>query len=139
MEYPEVPYSVIATVVNGTMGINLETSRAQLSSVEGFWVEAAVRTLSGLGNNIAWAELRNLPFRANEVTVRHEGSRKTVFANQSGPALIWNAAFPGAHETLLVNGRAMKARNETAPLGRTISLVRVTVGGGGTVTVEVPK
>ena len=36
MEYPEVPYSVIATVVNGTMGINLETSPAQLSSVEGF-------------------------------------------------------------------------------------------------------
>jgi len=139
MEYPEVPYSVIATVVNGTMGINLETSRAQLSSVEGFWVEAAVRTLSGLGNNIAWAELRNLPFRANEVMVRHEGSRKTVFTNQSGPALIWYAAFPGSHENLLVNGRAMKARNETAPLGRLNSWVRVTVGGGGTVTVEVPK
>ncbi len=139
MEYPEVPYSVIATVVNGTMGINLETSPAQLSSVEGFWVEAAVKTLSGLGKNIAWAELRNLPVRANEVTVRHEGGNKTVFTNQCGPALIWHAALPGSHDTLLVNGRAMKARIETAPLGRMTSWVRVTVGGGGTVTVEVPK
>ena len=139
MEYPEVPYSVIGTVVNGTMGINLETASALLSSVEGYWVAAAVKTLSGLGNSIEWAELRNLPVRANEVTVRHEGGRKTVFTNQSGPALIWHAAFPGSHESLLVNGRAMKARIEDGPPGRKNSWVRVTVGAGGTVTVEVPK
>jgi hypothetical protein len=139
MEYPEVPYSVIGTVVNGTMGINLDTPPATLSSVEGYWVAAAVKTLSGLGSNIAWAELRNLPVRANEVTVRHEGGRKTVFTNQSGPSLIWHAAFPGSHETLLVNGRAMKARTENGPMDRKDSCVRVTVGAGGTVTVEVPK
>ena len=68
-----------------------------------------------------------LPVRANEVTVRHEGGRRTVFANQSGPALIWHAAFPRPDENLLVHGRGMRA-NEKAALGRTISWVRVTVG-----------
>ena len=139
MEYPEVPYSIIGTVVTGTMGINVESASALLSSVEGHWVETSIQTLSGLGKNIAWAELRNLPIRANEVTVRHEGGRKTVFTNQSGPALVWVARFPGSHDNLLVNGRSMKARIEKAPLSRTSSWVRVTVGGGGTVTVETPN
>ena len=139
MEYPEVPFSIIGVIVNGTMGINLETASALLSSVQGGWVEAAVRTLPGLGASIAWAELRNLPIRANEVTVRHEGNRKTVFTNQRGPALVWYAAFPGLHDTLLVNGKAAKARVEKAPLGRTITSLRVTVGAGGTVAVAVPE
>ena len=98
-----------------------------------------MRTLSGLGTNIAWAELRNLPIRDNEVTVRHEGTRKTVFTNQRGPALVWYAEFSGDHDTLLVNGNAAKARVEKAPADRTISRVRVTVGAGGTVTVAVPE
>jgi len=71
--------------------------------------------------------------------VRHEGVRKTVFTNQHGPALIWKATFTGAHETLLVNGRAMQATIEAGPSGRETSWVRVTVGGGGTSVVEVPK
>ena len=139
MEYPEVPYSVVGTVVTGAMGITLDTMPATLSAVEGFWVEAAVKTRSGLGTKVAWAELRNLPVRANEITVRHEAGHKTVFTNQHGPALIWHAAFPGSHQTLLVNGRAMPARPEAGPLGREDSWVRVTVGAGGTVTVEVPE
>jgi len=139
MEYPEVPFSVVGTIVNGTMGINLETASALLSSVQGGWVEAAIRTLPGLGTGVAWAELRNLPIRANEVTVRHEGNRKTVFTNQRGPALIWYAAFPGLHDTLLVNGRAARSLAEKAHLGGTVSSVRVTVGARGTVAVEVPE
>jgi hypothetical protein len=139
LEYPEVSFSKIGEIVNGTMGINLEFTSPLLAAVEGFWVETQVETLSGLGTKIAWAELRNLPIRANEVTVRHEGLRKTVFTNQRGPALIWLATFAGAHDTLLVNGRPVKARAEKGPLGRVTSSVRVTVGGGGTVNVEIPK
>ncbi len=139
MEYPEVPFSVVGAIVNGTMGINLEAASALLSSVEGGWVEAAVRTLPGLGTKIAWAELRNLPIRANQVTVRHEGNRKTVFTNQQGPALIWYAAFPGLHDTLLVNGKAARARVEKGTTGKAVSSVRVTVGAAGTVTVAVPE
>jgi hypothetical protein len=139
LEYPEVSFTKIGTMVNGTMGINLEFTSPLLASVKGNWVETQVKTLSGLGTKIAWAELRNLPIRANEVTVRHEGMRKTIFTNQSGPALIWLATFDGDHETLLVNGRSMKAQVEKGDRGRVTSSLRVTVGAGGTVSVEVPK
>ena len=101
-------------------------------------MEVAVRTLPALGKSVAWAELRNLPIRANEVTVRHESNRETIFTNH-GPALIWYAAFPGEHETLFVNGKSARAHVAKSPLGRTISSVRVTVGATGTVAVAVPE
>jgi hypothetical protein len=138
-EYPEVPFSWIGTLVNGTMGITIDASSPLKAWVEGFWVETIVRTLPGLGNSISWAELNNLPIRSNEVTVRHEGIRKTLFINQSGPALIWCAVFPGSHNILNVNGKSVKANIEDGTLGRKNSWVRVTVGSGGTTTVEVPK
>jgi hypothetical protein len=139
IDYPEVPFSIIGNVVNGAMGINLEAGSALFSSVEVGWVAASVKTLPGLGTSVAWAELRNLPLRDNDVTVRHEGTHKTTFTNQHGPALVWWAEFPGAHDTLMVNGKAAKARVEKAPLDKTISRVRVTVGGGASVTVSVPE
>ena len=139
LEYPEVSFSKIGDIVNGTMGINLVFTSPLLASVEGYWVETMVKTLPGLGTKIAWAELRNLPIRSNEVTVRHEGVRKTIFTNQRGPALIWQPTFAGAHETLLVNDRPMKARIEKDSRNRETSSVRVTVGGSGTVRVEIPQ
>jgi hypothetical protein len=132
-EYPEVPYSWLGTLVNGTMGITLDARSALESRTEGFWVATVVQTLSGLGTRVAWAEMRNLPVRANEITVRHDGTRKTALTNQHGPALLWRAAFAGTHETLLVNGRPVKAKQENG-----LSFVRVTLGGGGTITVQVP-
>ena len=139
MEYPEIPFSVVGNVVNGVMGVTLDAPSALLSGVEGYWVATAVQTLSGLGTKVEWAELRNLPIRANLVTVRQEGNRKTVLTNQHGPALIWLAAFRGTHTSLLVNGRPSGARAETAPSGEPVSVVRVAVGAGGTVTVEMPE
>jgi hypothetical protein len=138
-EYPEVPFSWIGDLVNGTMGINLVFTSPLQAAEKGYWVETMVKTLSGLGTKIAWAELRNLPVRADEVTVRHEGMRKTVFTNQHGPALIWQATFNGTHPTLLVNGRPMRATTEESPENPATSWVRVTVGGGGTATVEIPN
>jgi hypothetical protein len=139
LEYPEVSFTKIGTIVSGTMGVTVEFTSPLLASVQGNWVEAQVRTLSGLGSKIAWSELRNLPIRSNTVTVRHEGTRKTLFTNQHGPALIWLASFEGEHDTLLVNGRAMKATVEKTAQGKTCSTARVTVGSGGSVTVEVPQ
>lgn len=137
-EYPEVPFSWVGALVNGTMGIDLEATSAVQAWTEGYWVQAVVRTQSGLGTKVGWAELRNLPIRANEVTVRHEGLRKTTFTNQHGPALLWKAMFAGKHDALLVNGRSVKAKLDRDAVGRDVSWVRVTVGGGGTSTVEVP-
>jgi hypothetical protein len=135
LEYPEVSYSRVGDLVTDLMGVTLEFRSPLEAAVDGGWVEVTVRTLPGLGTGIGWAEVRNLPIRAGEVTVRHEGTAKTTLSNQRGPALIWRAAFAGRHERLFVNGQLMEARAETAAGGQAISSVRVTVGAGGAVTV----
>lgn len=139
LDYPEVSYSWIGALVNGTMGVTLIADSPLESAVKGFWVEVIVRTEPKLSSKTQWAELKNLPIRANEITVRHEGLRKTVFTNQSGPAVIWQAAFPGTFETLLVNERTVKANNEKTQQGTYISWVNVTVGSGNVTTVEIAK
>jgi hypothetical protein len=137
-EYPEVSYAWIGALVNGTMGVNVEAPSPLDAWSKGYWVEKVVRTMPGLGTKVAWAELRNLPIRANEITIRQDGPTKTTLVNQSGPAFIWQACFAGAHQNLLVNGQAMKATQEPGPMGDPVSSVRVTLGAGGAVTVSVP-
>lgn len=137
-EYPEVSYSVVGAMVTGLMGITVDPASPFQPQSEGGFTDRILRTLPGLGR-IGWAEMSHLPVRANEVAVRHEGARKTRLTNERGPALIWQASFEGTHDTLLVDGRPMKARMEKRPVGRTVSSVRVTVGAGGAVTVEVPN
>jgi hypothetical protein len=137
-EYPEVSYSVIGAIVTGTMGITVDPVSPFQAAEEGNFVDRVVRTLPALGG-IAWAELHGLPVRANEITVRHESDGKTVFRNQKGPSLIWQAGLPGTFETLLVDGQPVKARVERGPLDRTTSWVRVTVGAGGAAAVETPR
>ena len=136
LEYPEVSYSRVGDIVTDAMGIRLEFSSPLLSAVAGDWVEVTVRTLSGLGSSIEWAEIRNLPIRACDVTVRHDGPGKTTFTNQRGPALIWRAMFEGQHATLMVNGREVKATSQSDDSGQTVSSARVTVGAGGVITVS---
>jgi hypothetical protein len=139
LEYPEVSFARVGDIVTDAMGVRLEYSSPLLSAVAGDWVEVTVRTLSGLGAGVEWAEVRNLPIRACEVTVRHDGPGKTTITNQRGPAFIWRAMFEGQHATLIVNGREVKATVQTDEMGHTVSWARVTVGAGGTVSVEVPK
>jgi hypothetical protein len=141
LEYPEVSFSRVGDLVTNLMGVTLEFRSPLEAAVDGGWVEVTVRTISGLGTGpglgtgIAWAELRNLPIRAGEVTVRHDGTAKTTLTNRRGPALIWRAAFAGPHESLFVNGQPMAAQAETTAGGQVISSVRVAVGAGGAVTV----
>ena len=108
------------------------------SATQGNYVEVVVKTLSALREETAWAEVRNLPIRQNEVDVRHDGVRKTRFTNLSGPSVIWQTKFPGRHETLLVNGQPAKAAPGKEPGGRVTSWVRVPVGPGDIGTVEAP-
>ncbi|MGA7342968.1 MAG: hypothetical protein WBE72_03005 [Terracidiphilus sp.] len=139
LEYPEVSFSRIGDLVTTLMGVDLEFSSPLLSAVDGDWVEVTVRTLSGLGTTIDWAEMRNLPIRASDVTVRHDGARKTTLTNQRGPALIWRPVFDGQHASLFVNGQQREARTETDARGRAISSVRVAVGAGGSVSVGIAE
>jgi hypothetical protein len=137
LEYPEVSYARVGDLVTDLMGVTLEFSSPLAAAVEGGWVEMTVRTLPGLGSTIEWAELRNLPIRACDVTVRHEGTQKTTLTNQRGPALIWRAAFEGQHPQLFVNGQATAAEVQAGENGRAVSWVRVTVGAGGQLSVGV--
>jgi len=137
-DYPEVSFTWIGTFVNGTMGITLEADMPDIAWTKGNWVRTIVRTRSGLGAKIAWAELRHLPIRDNYITVRHDGQTKTTVTNESGPAFIWRPAFLGSHATLLVNGTPVTALVEHDALGRAMSSIRVTVGAGGRVIVQVP-
>jgi hypothetical protein len=125
-EYPEVSYAVIGSIVTGLMGI----------SVNG--TSQVVRTLSELGN-IAWAQLRSVPVRTNEVTVRHERGRRTLFTNQRGPAVTWHAAFRGRFNNLKVDGKLKKAHSENMSPEGQLSFIEVTVDPGATVQVEIPR
>ncbi len=135
LEYPEVSFSRVGDLVTNLMGVTLEFRSPLLAAVEGGWVEVTVRTLPGLGTTIDWAEVRNLPIRACDVTVHHEGTQKTTFTNERGPALIWRAAFAGRHEKLFVNGEAMASSVGRDESGEPLSSVLVTVGAGGQVSV----
>ena len=160
-EYPEVSFSVVGAIVTGLMGVSVEAPPPDQSAaqydflraaamtrsalllgiappVEWNYIEVVFKTLPSLTSETPWAEIRNLPVRANRVSIKHDGNEKTTFSNQSGPALIWRAAFPGSYETLLVDGQPIKASEAKEPSGRVNSWVQVPVGAGGTVIVATP-
>jgi hypothetical protein len=119
-EYPEVSYAVIGAMVGGMMGIAAETDQS-------------VSTLPALVHQTAWAEIAGLPVRANVVSLREEENRIAVLTNQSGPALQWQARFPGSVDRLLVDGKPVRAQRTSA-----YSWVEVSVKPGTAVRVEVP-
>lgn len=160
-EYPEVSFSVVGAIVSGLMGISVEAPSPDQSAaqfdflksaamtrtsfllgiappVQWNYVEAVVKTFPSLTNDTAWAEIGDLPVRANVISVKQEGDRKTTVTNQSGPSLIWRAEFSGAHRTLLVNSQPISASEGQEPPGRITSCVQVAVGAGDTVVVEIP-
>jgi hypothetical protein len=138
-EYPEVSYSVISAMVNGLMGINLEAPPPlEAYNVGNNFTEITIKTLPALSKQTAWAELRNLPIRSNEVSVRHDGLGKTTFTNEIGPSLYWKAELPGKYDTLLVNGKPMKASPGEEPIGRVTSWVKIIVGAGDSITIQTP-
>jgi hypothetical protein len=139
-EYPEVSFSVVGSFVTGLMGIELEARSPTEALVKGHHVDQILTTLPQLTSSTAWAELRHVPVRANDISVRHDGSQKTTLTNNRGPSFLWKARFMGTHETLLVNGEPFKAtRDELFSDGPKISWVRVTMGAGEQMTVGIPK
>jgi hypothetical protein len=120
------------------MGITVEPSSPAEAEKEGMYVDRTIKTLSGLTKETPWAELQHLPIRANTITVRHDGTTKTTFTNEHGPALMWKAEFPGDADELLVNGEPMPAKHEKGYLDHPTTSVTLPVGAGDSVTVELP-
>ena len=139
-EYPEVPFSLVGAVVTGLMGVSVDpVTPGREAALLDYFAGQFVMTLPQLTAKTTWAELRHLPVRANDLTIRHEGNAATVFTNNRGPAVIWRAAFPGRLDALLVNGLRVKPSRLVLPLGREVSYARVVVAPGTTAKVEVPS
>ena len=135
-EYPEVSFSVVEAIVTGVMGISVDPVQVgREAELLRYFDNPAVSTLAQLPPAATFVELRHLPVRANDVTVRHEGAAATMVTNHRGPALIWQPMFAGRHATLLVNGVRTKATAMTLPAGREVSVARVVVAPGVTARV----
>ena len=130
-EYPEVSYSVIGAIVTGTMGTELALPESLNGLQEALYVQRTVRTLPRLTAKTKWAELRHVPIWTNEISVRHDGLNKTTLTNVAGPALIWNACFPGVYSQLLANGKGVEAMPPGATRnGQPVSCTTIVVGSG---------
>jgi hypothetical protein len=138
-EYPEVSYSVVGAIVNGLMGINVETDIPIEDIAQGKAFEIVVRTLPHLTAKTTWAELRNLPIGRGTVTVRQYGERRTSLVNKEETKLNWEAAFPGSFSTLIVNGKPVNAHTELRHLGRAVTWVRIQVKPNKSARVEIPE
>ena len=132
-------FSVVGAVVTGLMGVSVDpVTPGREAALLDYFANQFVMTLPQLTSKTAWAELRHLPVRANDLTIRHDGVTATVFTNNRGPAVVWRAAFPGRHDALVVNGTRVKASRLVLPPGREVSFARVVVAPGTNATVEVP-
>lgn len=139
-EYPESPFGAIGAMVEGLMGVALETYLTRSTLKTGQFSEQYFITKSRLTKETEWAEMNHIPLKRNDISVRHEGSTKTVFTNNSGPQLQWKACFSGSYKTLNVNGNPVKSVTETLPVnGVEISWVKVVVGAGEVMSVEAAR
>jgi len=124
-EYPEVSFSAIGTIASGLMGIKPHT------------YHNLIETFPRLTSEVGWAEMSNVPVFENSITVRHNGIKETVFTNNSGAEVLWQASFPVISNVLSLNG-------ENTPCERVyrknqnISFIVVRVKPGETYTVSVP-
>jgi hypothetical protein len=137
-EYPEVSFSVVGAIVGGLMGVSVDpVPPGGEAALLRYFDTPPVTTLAQLPPATTFVELRHLPVRANDVSVRHDGAVSSAFTNNAGPSLVWQAVFAGTHATLLVNGTRVTAAPLTLPGGRAASSTRVVVAPGTTVRVAV--
>ena len=135
-EYPEASFAAVGAMVTGMMGIELEVHPPSEASTDWSYVDRIITTLSRLTDVTSWAEMDHIPIRKNDISIRHEGSAKTVISNNHGPSILWKARFYGSHENLLLNGKPVPARVEdSASSDKKISYIEVIVGAGEILTV----
>jgi hypothetical protein len=119
-EYPEVSYTVIGNIGAGLMGI-----RPGLRA-------ATIETFPQLTVETQWAALHHVPVGSNTVSVRHTHSDETMLVNETGPDLVWRAAFPGTFTALRVDGVKMAAEHAVRPGGIAETWCSVPVNSGKT-------
>jgi hypothetical protein len=123
-EYPEVSFAAIGACATGAMGITAE------------FPLNLVGTFPRLPGS-EWVTLKHLPVFENEISVRHMGTRSTVFTNESGPPIQWRASLPSASGRLTLDGRQMTAKKGQRLGGIAETWITVEVPSGQQRTVEV--
>jgi len=117
-EYPEVSFGAMEGLVAGLMGVRPSASQGLL------------QTLPQLTPATAWAEVASLPVLGTRVTIRHEGSKKSEFANEGSASLKWRVSFYGLHQTIRAGGKDLRALTAVDEMGNRYSFVDVDVPPG---------
>ncbi len=125
-EYPEVSYAAIGAIAEGMAGIRPDAR------------SRTVETFPRLTKDTPWLALNHVPVFGNEIGVHHSGRDETWLTNETGPAITWRAALPGAHATLLVDGKPVRAEQGQRRDGRPESYVVLRVEPGRRRIVKVP-
>ena len=134
----EVSFSIVGAIVTGMIGVSVDpVPQGRETQLLNYFAGSHVRTLSQLTAASSWAVLQHLPVKSNDVSIRHEGISATEFTNNHGPALVWEAAFAGRFDELMVNGTRVKATRLSLPAGREASAARVVVPPGAMVRVSI--
>ena len=121
-EYPEVSFGVIQGVVLGLMGVSVLPGTRTVCSM-----------YKSTDGGSAW--LDDLPVLGTRVALRHEGARKSVFANNGGRPVVWRASFSGAFKRAVAGGRTMTLRQERTKWGSVVSYVDIPVKPGDRISV----
>lgn len=138
-EYPEASFSVIGAMVSGLMGIRTAPYPTKGSLITGHYPEQIITTRSGLPANVKWAAINRVPIKGNVISLRHEGQVQTTLTNDAGPQLLWKAYFPGAYDSLRLNGQSARAHTDTLSAnGKPVSWILAVVGAGETMRVQLP-
>ncbi|OOG73055.1 hypothetical protein [Algoriphagus sp. A40] len=121
-DYPENSYTVIEHVARGLMGIEPDAATQ------------TVTTLPRLASASDWAELKEVPVLSGQISVKHEGLKKTTLTNLGANPIQWSAGIPGDHAFLWINGAKVQSQ-KAQDHGRTYSFVLTEVKAGEQVTV----
>jgi len=121
-EYPEVSFSVIRTIACGLMGIEPDAAARR------------IRTQPHLPPAVADVTLEHVPVFEGDVSVKHSGVVQTQLVNRTGGTIEWQAAFPGRHSMIVVDGKPLQADAEAAA-----NSVRISVQPGQTRTAAIPS
>ena len=122
-DYPEISYTLVSQTVEGMMGV---TPNAQ---------EKTLTTVPRLPSEVGYATLKYQEVGNNEIDLTHEGNTKSTLHNTSGDTISWESQFYGTYNTILFDGKPVKAQQKEIN-GETISYAVIPVKVGDTVTAE---
>ena len=110
-------FGVVEGIVSGTMGIVPSASQKRVTTLPQI-----------TGDN--YLQISNLPMLGGTVNVRHNNNKCSALLNNTSGCITWEAAFAGDYDTIMVNGKSVKAQKRNDAMGATVSYALVELGKG---------